>query len=151
MVFHWSLSDSKYPKFSSTLLSILADLNNAIVLMVSTRPLISKSSSPIINPLVTYQVHQLQLVSPSFSCSIFFSILLQSLGTYLSFHFLSVLPCDQPKCQSLQFGRLLTMTSSGRLAEIKWSVSISKSQRILCVSFSKTDSWFIHHLFEWSN
>ena len=38
---------------SCTLLNILADLSNAVVWMVSTRPLISKSSSPRINPLVT--------------------------------------------------------------------------------------------------
>ena len=38
---------------SGTLLSILADLNNALVWMVSTRRLISKSSSPCTNPLVT--------------------------------------------------------------------------------------------------
>ena len=31
MVFHWSLSDSKSPQISRTLLSILADLNNAVV------------------------------------------------------------------------------------------------------------------------
>ena len=41
MVFHWSLSDSKSPYVSRTLLSILADLNDAIVWMVSTRPPIS--------------------------------------------------------------------------------------------------------------
>ena len=53
MVFHWSLSDSKSPQVSRTLLSILAVLNNAVVWMVSTRPPTSKSSSPISNPLVT--------------------------------------------------------------------------------------------------
>ena len=53
MVFHWSLSDSKSPQVSRTLLSILAVLNNAVFLMVSTHPLISKSSSPFNNPLVT--------------------------------------------------------------------------------------------------
>ena len=47
MVFHWSLSDSKSPQVFKTLLSILADLNNAIVWTVSTRPLISKSSCPL--------------------------------------------------------------------------------------------------------
>ena len=52
MVFHWSLSDSKSPQVSRTLLSILAVLNNAVVWTVSTRTLISKSSSPFINPLV---------------------------------------------------------------------------------------------------
>ena len=46
MVSHKYLSESKSPQISRTLLSILADLNNAIVWMVSIRPLISKSSSP---------------------------------------------------------------------------------------------------------
>ena len=53
IVFHWSLSDSKSPEISRTLLSILAVLNNAVVWMVSTRPPTSKSSSPFSNPLVT--------------------------------------------------------------------------------------------------
>ena len=53
MVFHWSLSDSNSPQVSRTLLSILAVLNNAVVWMVSTRPLTSKSSSPLSNTLVT--------------------------------------------------------------------------------------------------
>ena len=53
MVFLWSLSDSKSPQVSRTLLSILADLNNAVVWTLSTRPVISKSSSPCTNPLVT--------------------------------------------------------------------------------------------------
>ena len=53
MVFHWSLSDSKSPQVSRTLLSILAVLNNAVVWMVSSRPATSKSSSPFSNHLVT--------------------------------------------------------------------------------------------------
>ena len=53
MVFHWSLSDSKSPQVSRTLLSILAVLNNAVVWMVSTHPPTSKSSRPFNNPLVT--------------------------------------------------------------------------------------------------
>ena len=53
IVFHWSLSDSKFPQVSRTLLSILAFLNNAIVWIVSTRPPTSKSSSPFSNHLVT--------------------------------------------------------------------------------------------------
>ena len=53
MVFHRSLSDSKSPQVSRTLLSISAVLNNAVVWMVSTRPPTSKSSSPFSNPLVT--------------------------------------------------------------------------------------------------
>ena len=52
MVFHRSLSDSKSPQVSRTL-SILAGINNAVVWVVSTRPLISKSSSSCTNPFET--------------------------------------------------------------------------------------------------
>ena len=45
MVFHWILSDTS-PQVSSTLLSILADLNNAVIWIVSTHSLMSKSSNP---------------------------------------------------------------------------------------------------------
>ena len=55
MVFHWSLSDSKSPQVSRTLLSILAVLNYAVVWMVSTQRPTSKSSSPFNDPLVTVQ------------------------------------------------------------------------------------------------
>ena len=41
MVSYWSLSDSKSPQVAGTLLSILADLNNSEVLMISIRPPIS--------------------------------------------------------------------------------------------------------------
>ena len=55
-VFHssnrWSLSDCKSPQVLRTLLNILTDLNHAVLWMVSTRPLISKSSCPFTNPLV---------------------------------------------------------------------------------------------------
>ena len=53
MVFHWSLSDSKSPQVSRTLLSILAVFNNDVVWVVSTQPPTSKSSKPFNNSLVT--------------------------------------------------------------------------------------------------
>ena len=53
IVFHWSLSDSKSPQVSRTLLSIRADLNDAVVWMVSILPLISKTFGRLSNPLVT--------------------------------------------------------------------------------------------------
>ena len=53
MVFYWILSDNKSPLVSKTLVSILAVFNNVVVWMVSTRLLISKSSCPFNNPLVT--------------------------------------------------------------------------------------------------
>ena len=47
---------------------------------------------------------------------------------------------------------LFTVTTSCRLAEIRWFVCISAAQRSLCVSFSRTDSGLhIYHFFVWSN
>ena len=89
MVFYWSLSESKSPHVSRTLLNILAVLNDAVVRMVSTHPLTSKSFSPFSNPLVTVpKKNQSQLVGLSPSCSIVFSIPYQGLGTYPSIHIL---------------------------------------------------------------
>ena len=51
MVFHWRLSDSKFPQVYKTLLCILADLNVVVVWTVSTCLQISKSSSPLTNSL----------------------------------------------------------------------------------------------------
>ena len=45
MVFYWSLSDNRFFQVSWTLLSILIYLSNAVVLNVSARPLVSKSST----------------------------------------------------------------------------------------------------------
>ena len=83
MVFNWSLSDSKSPQVYRTLLSILA-----VVWMVSIYPPISNSSSPFTKPSVPFQVRQIQLVSPSPSCSTSFSVLWQGLSASLSFRFL---------------------------------------------------------------
>ena len=49
MISHWSLSDRRSSQVSCTLLSILADLNNTAVWIVSTRPPISNSSSLLFN------------------------------------------------------------------------------------------------------
>ena len=45
MVFHWSLCGNKFLKVSRTLFSILADLSNSVVGIVTTCSLNSKSSS----------------------------------------------------------------------------------------------------------
>ena len=51
MVFHWISSDSTSSQVSRTLLSILANLNTAVVWMVSSRPPILNSSCPLPKPL----------------------------------------------------------------------------------------------------
>ena len=53
MVFQRSMSDNKSLQVSRILLSILADLNNFVVWIVFSRPLILKFSSPLTKPLVT--------------------------------------------------------------------------------------------------
>ena len=49
----WLLTRVWVTEVSRTLLSILADLNNAVVWLVSTRPFISNSSNPCTNHLGT--------------------------------------------------------------------------------------------------
>ena len=132
------LSDSKFPRVSRTLLSILVDLSNAVVCMVFTRPVVSKSSTPCINPLVTVPTAPITIgVTVTFMFH-FFSVLKQGVGPYLSFRFLSVLLCGQQERQSqlfclfsffsfFLFFFLLTITRSGRLAEIIIIISSSSS------------------------
>ena len=63
------------------------------------------------------------------------------LFTFFQFH--SVVRRDSKahnSASSLLLLLLLLIIRSGRLAEIRWSVCISKSHRSLCVSFSWTDS-----------
>ena len=157
MVFHGSLSDSKFSQVSRTLLSILADLNNVLVWMFPTCPFISKSSSPSTNPLVTVPSVPITIgITVTFMFHSFFSSLVRSM--YLSFFspFFSFTQRSAGTAESINqqvlFFFLLTITRSGRLVKIRWSVYISKSQRILCISFSWMDSGLcIYHLSVWSN
>ena len=88
MIFQSSLSDSKSPQVSRTLLSILVDLNNAVVCMVSARPLISKSFSPCTKLLVTVPNATITIpITVTFMFHIFFSSLARS--WYSSFFSLS--------------------------------------------------------------
>ena len=157
MVFHWSLSDSKSPQVSMTLLSILAVFNCAAVWMVFPRPPTSKSSRPFNNPLVTAPKAPITIGKIfTFMFHIFFYILSRS--RYLSFFSLSFsFILYQPVQQSLQFFKfscfllLLIIMASGLLADLRWSVCISNSHRSLCVSFCRTAAGFcVYHLFVWS-
>ena len=84
MVFHVSLSISKSPQSSRILLSILSDLTNAVVRMVSAHPPISNSSSPLIKPwrivssapitigiTVTFMFHSFLVLRPGLSTFLF--------------------------------------------------------------------------------
>ena len=105
MVSQWSLSDSKSPQLSRTLLNILADLNNAVIWMVSTCSRLSKSSSPFTNPLgIVLNAPTIISISVTFMFHIFL-VLFQGLGTYLSFRFLLFSLHGLPGRQSLLFSR----------------------------------------------
>ena len=104
MVFHWSLSDSKFPQVSRTLLNILAVLNNVVVWIISTRLPTFKSSRPFNNHLVIVPKAPITIgIIVTFMFHSFFKIILQGRGTYPSFHILSVLFCGQPGQQKRQF------------------------------------------------
>ena len=104
MAFQWSLCDSKSPQVSRTLLSILFNLYNAVVWMVSTCSLISKSSSPCTNLLVTVLSAPITIgITVTFMFHSFFSSLARS--RYLS---LFLFPFSgQPGWQNPLFSRFL--------------------------------------------
>ena len=75
----------------------MADLHNAVVWMVSTCPLISKSCSPYNNPSVTVPSAP-TVINISVTLMFYsFSVLLQDLDIYLSVRFPSVLSWGQPE------------------------------------------------------
>ena len=140
MVFHWSLSDNKSPQVSRTLLSILADFNTAVVWMVSTRPIISKSSSS--NPLATVPSVPITIgitftfMFHSFYYSLTRSWHLSFFSPFFSFTLRSLRKAKSTIRQVLFFSFsffFFVVVRSGRLAEIWWSVCISKSQFVRLV------------------
>ena len=145
MVFQWSLSGSESPQVSWIFLSIQADLDNAVVWMVSIRPPTFMSSSPFNNPLVTVPKPPISIgIIVTFLFHSFFNSLARS--RYLSFfsHSFSFIlwsawAAKSTVLQILFF--LLIIIRSGLLAEIRLSVCMSKSFRSLCVSFSRTGSY----------
>ena len=144
MVSHWSLSDSESPQVSRTLLSILPGLNNTIFWIVFTRPLISKSSCPCTNPLVTVPRTPFTIgVTVTLMFHSFFSSLARSryLSVFVSFCFTLWSAGTAKSTIQLDFffKYFFTITTFGHLAQVRWSICISKPQRILCISFSKTD------------
>ena len=147
MVFHWWLSDSKSPHVSRTLLSILAVFNNAVVWMVSTRPLTSNSSRPFNNPLVTVPKALITIgIIVTFIFHSFFNSLARSRYLSLFSHSFSFILWSAGTVKSIIlqiFFFLLIIIRSGLLAEIRWSVCISKSHRTVCVIFLDR-CWVVH-------
>ena len=125
--------------------------------MVSTCLPTSKSSSPFNDPLITIPNAPITIgIIVTFIFHIFFQFpckveVLILLFTFFQFYF--VVNRDSKVdnfANSLFF--LLIIIRSSLLAEVKWSVCMSKSHWCLCVSFSRTDVGLrIYHLFIWSN
>ena len=138
MVFYWSRRDSKSPHVSRTLLSIRTDLLlfgwSLIIVWFLTLPSLCRS----------FWAHQSQLVSPWPHVPQFFFLFSDKVKVLVSlfifFDFYSF------------FFFFLTIMRFDLLAWIRWSVCISKSQRILFISFSRTHSGLCtYHLFIESN
>ena len=173
MVFHWSfsflsfgifellsLNDSKSPQVSRTLLSILTDLDNAVVWVVFARPLISKFFNPCISSFVTgptapiiigitviFMFHSFcSSLARSRYLSLFsisFSFTLWSAGTEKS-------TIRQVLFFSFFFFYYQLVSSSGRYKMVRLYLEIPEN--FMRVSFSMTDSGLcIYHLFVWSN
>ena len=115
--------------------------------MVSTRQQTSKSSRPFNNPLVTVPKAPIKIrIIVTLVFHSFFNSLARS--RYLSlfsqfFQFYSVVSRDSKVDNFSDFlFFLLIIIRSSHLAEIRWSVCMSKSHRSLCVSFSRF--WVVH-------
>ena len=126
--------------------------------MVSTRPPTSKSSNPFSNPLVTVPNAPITIgIIVTFMFHSFFQFsgkveVLILLFTFFQFYSVVSRDCKVNNFANSLFLLLLVIIRSGILAEIRWSVCMSKSHRSLCVSFSRTGAGFcIYHLFVWSN
>ena len=94
-----------YTCWTATVRNILTDFNNALVWMVSSRPLTSKPSIPFTNPLVTVPS---ALITIGITVTFMLHSLFNSLTRprYLSFCWLSILICGQPGLQNPQFDKL---------------------------------------------
>ena len=137
MVFHWSLYHSKSLYVYRTLLSILANLNSAVVWMVFTRFLISNSSSTFTNPSMTVPSAAIIIgITVTFMFHSVFSSLARSRYLSLfspSFNF-TLWSAGTAKSMIRQVF-LMTITRSGHLAEFRRSF-VYQNPREACASRS---------------
>ena len=154
--FYWGLCDCNSPQVSRTILSILAVFNNAVVWMVSTRPPTSKPPGPFNNPSVTVPKAPITIgiIDTFMFHSSFYSLARSRYWSFFSHSFSFILwsagTVRSTILQILFF--LLIIIRSGLLAEIRWSVCMSKWHRLLSESFSRTGARLcIYHLLVWSN
>ena len=126
--------------------SILADLNKTIPSIISVRSTISSIPQPtypalwiVTSPLVTaltpftliFHRFPWSLARPMYWSLFPFSLIFSVVNRYVK---------EYDTASPLSF--LVIISRSGLLVGIRWFFCISKFQRILCVSFSWTDSGF---------
>ena len=121
MVFHCSSKDNKSLQVSRTLLSILDNLNNAVVWMVFSCPFISMFSSPLINPLVTVPKTSIIIgINVTFMFHSFFQFSSKVfIFLFTSFYFYSVVSRDSKVHNFANSHFLLIIIKSSRLGKIK--------------------------------
>ena len=124
--------DSKSPQFSRNLLNILADLNNVEVWMVSTRPVIYKSSSPFYNHLVT--ISRVPITIGTNVTFFRFHSKVQVLSLLFTFFQSYSVVSRESKVHNFASSLFLHLIiiRSGRQAKIRRSVCMLKSHRSLC-------------------
>ena len=124
--------------------------------MVSTCPLISKSSSPFTNPSVIVTKAQITIgiiVTFRFHSFLQFTNKVEVLfPLFTFFQFYVVVSWDSKVHNSASFVFFVIIIRSSRLAVIRRLVCMLKSHWSFWVSFSRTDTrLWIYHLFVWSN
>ena len=137
MIFHWRLSDSKFPQATRTLLSILPYLNNALAWMVSTRSLISKSPSLCTNPLVIVPSAPITIgINVTFLFHRFFSSLARSrYSSLFSLSFSFILWSAGTAKSTIQLVRFFCRLSLGLVVWPRLGdPSVSQNSREVCVS-----------------
>ena len=138
------MSDSKSPQVSRALLSILAVHNSVVIWMVSTHLPISKSSSPFSNPFATVPKAPITIgiiVTCMFHSFFQFHSKVEVLMLLLPFFQFYSLVSRDSKVYNFSISLLffffffffLIIIRSGLLAEIWWSVCMSKFHRSLYV------------------
>ena len=130
----------KFTQVARTLQSILADLK---VWMDSIIPLISCSPRLFSRSLATIPRILSTIVIISTFMFYTFSSLLKDTNIYLSSLSFIQLFIRKSKSTSWQDFFCFVNTKSGLLTRIGWSVSISKSQKTWCISFSRKNSGFL--------
>ena len=131
MVSHWSLSDNKSLQVSRTLLGILTDLNNAVVWMISTRPVISTNSCLVFYSFLANLPHSLIII-----------LIISSLSSYnLHSLFSCVLSIFLSHTLSLWRSFMLLLKEIKFLSRGFHFLGMSKFS---CGIFRLLVSWYIH-------